>query len=106
MNFLARLFMTPDSFANDPWGFVKNQIGHAVIGAGLAWLMGPLAALAIYAAWETAQWLLRSADPWDCCEDASFAFAGALATVAPLVLSPSGLHMLAGYLRRRSSGEE
>jgi phosphotransferase system glucose/maltose/N-acetylglucosamine-specific IIC component len=101
VNFLARLFVTPDGFTGSPWGFARNQAGHMAICAALAWALGLPTALAIYAAWETAQWLWQGAEPWDCLEDAAFGFSGALATVAPEVLAPASLFLASGFARRR-----
>lgn len=101
LDFLRRLFVSPSSFDNDPWGFVENQAGHLIIGAFLAWLLPLPVALLVYAAWEAAQWAFAQGKAWDGAEDAAFAFAGALALSVPLVLIPAGLHLVAGFLRRR-----
>ncbi|MFN3612947.1 MAG: hypothetical protein ACK4WC_00080 [Rubrimonas sp.] len=98
---LMALFDAPDAYDDDARGFLLNQIGHIIVGALLAWLLGTWIALALYAAWEIAQLWFRAAQPHDCAEDLAFVAAGAMAVaVSPLVLVPAAAHLAAGALRR------
>jgi hypothetical protein len=71
MMWLIKLFRSPSAFRHDPWGYLRNQIGHAyLVGGGLALLGFPLWVIALgYAAWEAGQWQWFRADLDDCLED-------------------------------------
>lgn len=100
---LRDLFDTPSSFESDPRGFARNAIGHAlIVGALPAYLfpaMIPLA-LALYAAWEVAQWRLRDAAPWDCVHDWAYVAGGAVAVLHPVIALPLAAFFAADVLRR------
>ena len=98
---LKGLLTEPDGFTGDPWGFARNQAGHAVLGAGAALLVGPFLAVSVYAVWEYAQWQWFAAEAWDSSEDMGFFATGALAAAtSPWVLGVTLLFLAAGILRR------
>lgn len=105
---LKNLFRTPTAFETDPWGFLWNQLGHAVIvGALPAWIFGLWALPFIaagYAVWEIAQMVWHDAEGWDVIEDWSFVMTGAVAASSgSLWFGLCGLaFLIAGTLRRAS----
>jgi len=98
---IGYLFRTPSSFEADRRGFAVNAAGHALlVGAVGAYLLPIWIVLALYAAWEAAQWHYRNAEAWDCFHDWAFVCAGALAVNQPVILIPLAAFYLAGILRR------
>jgi hypothetical protein len=100
---LRRLFDTPSSFEGDPRGFARNAAGHAlIVGALPAYLFPALIpiALALYAAWEAAQWHWRKAEAWDCLHDWAYVCGGAVAVLEPVTWAPLLAFYLADIQRR------
>lgn len=100
---LRDLFDTPSSFEHEPWAFLRNAVGHALIVGFLPALLLPqfIAVFLVgYAAWEFAQWRLRQAEPWDCCHDFAYVSGGALAAFEPLIFVVLSWFLIADVLRR------
>ena len=78
--FLCRLLRSPSAFERDPWGWLRNQAGHAwIVGALPVFLGVPWwAVLAVYVAWEAVQWARYGAALSDNLEDISHVCAGIL----------------------------
>lgn len=109
MTYLRYLFDTPSAFWDDWRAYARNVILHALlvglvavaadfIVPGYGFIAGGL----FYAAWELAQWRLRSAAPDDCLEDWGFVQIGALAylTMDWRVLAVAAAFLAAGIMRR------
>jgi hypothetical protein len=100
---LLNLLRTPSAFENDPWGFLRNQIGHAgVFGALPAilcsqWgLWGLWVVLAYAFLIEATQILYFHAKEWDGMQDTSFVAQGWLvAWLTLLAVGVSGMWPLA-----------
>lgn len=101
---LADLFNKPSGFETDRWGYVRNQVLHStLVGALPVAVFGPWAVpavLALYAAWEGLQRLLRGSLAWDGLEDFGFVAAGAIAPLYPAVLIPVAAFLASGFARR------
>ncbi|PZQ99935.1 MAG: hypothetical protein DI533_04715 [Cereibacter sphaeroides] len=71
MNWLVALLKSPSSFRADPWGYFRNQMGHAYIVGAIPVLAGvPLIlVLVAYAAWEAVQFFRYDAELYDNFED-------------------------------------
>ena len=87
---------TPDSQPNDPWGWAGNQSGHAMIGYGLALVVGPVVAtLAYFVAWEVLYQVRRLGGGWrDSIADTAFVAVGALLASFPAF----HLHIYAAFV--------
>ena len=99
---IKSMLTEPDGFTGGPWGFAKNQAWHTAGGAAATLIVGPVAAIAIYAiVWEYVQWRWYGAQAWDNAEDLGFFAAGALVVAtSPWVLVVALLFWAAGILRR------
>lgn len=97
MTWLCRLLRSPSAFERDPWGWLRNQAGHAwlvgllPVGMGAPWWL----VLAVYAVWEAVQWLRYGAALSDCLEDMSHVLAGILIGLGAATVVPLHLVMLA-----------
>ncbi len=71
MTWLTGLLKSPSSFQGDPWGYLRNQVGHAYLVGGLPVLLGvPLILVLLgYAIWEAVQYLRYNAELYDNLED-------------------------------------
>lgn len=104
MNWLISLLKTPSAFAGDPWGYARNQIGHAyLVGAFGAYLLPLWAVLLIYAAWETIQRQFYRADLSDNLDDfANVAIAAcAVAAGDPGYLAIHAIYLASGFCWRK-----
>lgn len=103
ISYLTNLFLTPDSYPNNPYEYARNQLGHsyivgvalALFALGISWVAGmyewPWAVfwlmMPIYIMWELGQiFFVKSATPmnlrWaDAIMDAWFVSVGLLAVV-------------------------
>ncbi|RAP39386.1 hypothetical protein BYZ73_20810 [Rhodovulum viride] len=99
------LFKSPSAFIDDPWGFARNQTGHALIVGFLpVFLLGAWAALpaiCLYAIWEAAQWRLYGAAPSDGLEDLAYVTGGVLAALWWPVLIVLAVMLASGVQYRR-----
>lgn len=88
--------LPPDSQPGDAYGWVSNQSGHAMIGYGLALIVGPWLAVAVYfIAWEYAVQIRRQGSGWkDSIADTLFVTVGALLASFPAF----ALHIYAGFM--------
>lgn len=97
MTWLCRLLRSPSAFERDPWGWLRNQTGHAwIVGAlpvalGVPWW----AVLAVYALWEAVQWARYGAALSDSLEDISHVCAGILIGAGVWPVIPLHLTLLA-----------
>lgn len=105
IRWLLDAFRSPSAFRGDPRGYLRNQVGHAVL---VGWLpvaaFGPWAlavTLPAYLAWEYGQWVVAEAEAWDSAEDVAHVLAGATAALFWPVAAVSAAFLTAGYLRRR-----
>jgi hypothetical protein len=109
MSWLRDLLRSPSDFRRDPWGYLRNQLGHAyLVGAGLILAGLPLwLVLAGYACWEALQFARYGAEPHDGIEDLAHVAAGAaiVATGSWLFLPVHALFLGAGFLWRKSERE-
>ena len=97
---MLKWLLTLSAFEGDPRGFALNQIGHVALGAALAWALGPMAAVMLYAAWEGLH-LSLGGTVWDGFEDMAFVTAGVLALTTPATaLIIAALFLAAGVARR------
>lgn len=104
MNWIITLLRTPSAFAGDPWGYARNQIGHAyLVGALGAYLLPLWSVLLIYAAWETIQRVIYGAQLSDDLEDfANVAIAAcAVAAADPGYLAIHAIYLAAGFCWRK-----
>lgn len=107
MNWLLTLFRTPSGFPDDPWGYLRNQIGHAYIVGGVGALFLPLWMIAIlYAAWEFAQYEWFYGEAWDGVEDMGHVMfvACIVSYLTPAFLAVHALFLISGFLRRKQRG--
>lgn len=108
MTWLIALLKSPSSFKADPWGYLRNQIGHAYVVGGLLALVLPLWLIfAGYAAWEAVQWRFYDAEAWDGFEDTANVMLIACAVhflIWPLVVVHA-LFLGAGFLRRKGEAK-
>lgn len=77
--------LIPDSQPASPYGYARNQIAHAALGAAAAWLWLPLAGLLI--AGVVALQVVhtrRGGTVWDAVEDVAFVALGAAIVLAGL----------------------
>ncbi|PTW43911.1 hypothetical protein [Rhodovulum kholense] len=99
------LFRSPSAFLTDPWGYARNQAGHAlIVGLLPVLLLGPWAALPVlagYVLWEVAQWRLYGAAPSDGLEDLAYVTGGVLAALWWPVLIVLALMLASGVQYRR-----
>lgn len=88
--------LPPDSQPGDPYAFAANQSGHAMIGIGLALVVGPvIAVLAYFIAWEVLYQVRKLGGPWkDSIADTAFVAVGALLASFPAF----ALHIYAGFV--------
>lgn len=88
--------LPPDSQPGDAYAWVANQSGHAMIGIGLALVIGPWLAVAVYfIAWEYAVQIRRQGSGWkDSIADTLFVTVGALLAAFPAF----ALHIYAGFM--------
>ena len=88
--------LPPDSQPGDAYAWAANQAGHAVIGIGLALVIGPWLAVAVYfLAWEYAVQIRRQGSGWkDSIADTLFVAVGALLISFPAFQ----LHIYAGFV--------
>lgn len=104
MSWIVALLKSPSSFRGDPWGYLRNQVGHAYIVGGVLALFLPLwLILSGYALWEWVQWRFYGSKAWDGFEDTAHVMLVA-ATVhfrQPEFLLVHALFLGAGYLRRK-----
>lgn len=76
MNRFWATLWTPDAFKNNPYGWATNQISHAALGAGVAWMLfqigiWPWSGLGAYIVFELLQ--SRRGQLWrDAAEDTLF----------------------------------
>ena len=97
---MLQWLLTPSDFEGDPRGFLANQIGHLMLGAALAWLIGGWLAIAACLAWEAVH-LWRGGSWWDGTEDFAFVAAGvASVAVWPWAWAVAAPFLAAGILRR------
>ncbi|PZQ99214.1 MAG: hypothetical protein DI533_00460 [Cereibacter sphaeroides] len=105
MNWLVDLLKSPSSFQSDPWGYVRNQMGHAyIVGGGLALLGVPLWLIfAGYLAWEATQYFAFRAELWDNFDDIAHVMLIAVAAQfrIPELLLCHALFVAAGFFCRR-----
>lgn len=90
------MILSPDSQPGDPYAWTANQAGHAMIGFGLALLVGPVVAvLAYFIAWEVLYQVRKLGGPWkDSIADTLFVTVGALLASFPAF----ALHIYAGFV--------
>ena len=99
--FLTTFYRSPSAFQKRPILYAINQAGHAAgvgfVGALVApwWIV-----IALYAAWEIAQWRWHGAEAWDGFEDVAFVAEGMVATVFWPVVGITIFRLAAGTLRR------
>lgn len=88
--------LPPDSQPGDAYGWIANQSGHAMIGFGLALIVGPWLAVAVYfIAWEVLYQVRRLGGGWkDSIADTLFVAVGALLAAFP----EFALHIYAGFM--------
>lgn len=88
--------LDPDSQPGDAYAWACNQAGHAMIGIGLALVIGPWLAVAVYfIAWEYAVQIRRQGSGWkDSIADTLFVAVGALLASFP----EFALHIYAGFM--------
>jgi hypothetical protein len=102
---LVKLLRSPSSFRHDPWGYLRNQVGHAyIVGGGLTLIGFPLWLIALgYALWEFTQWQYFRAELDDCLEDAAHVLlvAYAVSILSPMLLAIHALFLSAGYFWRK-----
>jgi hypothetical protein len=87
---------TPDSQPREPLLWAGNQSAHAMIGIGLALVVGPIVAvLAYFIAWEVLYQVRKLGGPWkDSIADTAFVAVGALLASFPAF----ALHIYAGFV--------
>lgn len=90
------MILPPDSQPGDPYLWATNQAGHAMIGFGLALVVGPaIAALAYFVAWEVLYQVRKLGGGWkDSIADTLFVTVGALLASFPAF----ALHIYAGFV--------
>lgn len=67
------LLKTPSSFKDDPWGMLRNQVGHGVVlGTVFTLLLGLYVGMILYACIELIQYLLFKAEVWDNVRDFAY----------------------------------
>lgn len=90
------MILFPDDQPGSPYGWATNQSGHAMIGFGLALVVGPWLAVAVYfIAWEYAVQIRRQGSGWkDSIADTLFVAVGALLASFP----EFALHIYAGFV--------
>lgn len=88
--------LDPDSQPKEPLLWAGNQSAHAMIGFGLALIVGPWLAVAVYfIAWEYAVQIRRQGSGWkDSIADTLFVAVGALLAAFP----EFALHIYAGFV--------
>lgn len=90
------MILFPDDQPNDPYGWSLNQSGHAMIGFGLALIVGPIVAvLGYFIAWEVMYQVRKLGGGWkDSIADTLFVAVGALLASFPAF----ALHIYAGFV--------
>lgn len=100
----------PSSFRGDPWGYLRNQLGHAYIVGGGGILLGlPLwAVMVIYAIWESVQLWLFDSTPDDSLEDMAHVTLIAMAASLGIwwLVVPQLLFVASGFLWRKSEADK
>lgn len=77
LNRIIDYLKTPSSYRGNPYGYAFNQMGHVVIGAGLA-TWSPWLVLAYIAIIEIPQLVIWDGEMSDALEDTTYVLAGAL----------------------------
>ena len=87
--------LPPDSQPGDPYHWLTNQAGHAMLGFGLSLIVGPLVAvLAYFIAWEVLYQIRRLGGGWkDSVADTLFVGVGGLLSAYPAFQ----VHIYAGF---------
>lgn len=89
------MIFAPDSQSGDPYGWTANQCGHAMIGFGLALIVGPVVAVLVYfIAWEVLNQVRRGGSWKDSIADTLFVTVGALLASFPTF----ALQIYAGFV--------
>ena len=105
MKWLLSLLRSPSSFRDDPWGYLRNQIGHAyIVGGGLTLIGVPLWLVMLgYAAWEATQLRFYGSTWDDSLEDMAHVTAIAMAAhfSQPALVIPQLLFVASGFMWRR-----
>lgn len=98
MTFLLSLLRTPEA-QGDPHVWASVLLAHALIGLALAAVLPLWLAIAIYTAWEAAQWAFYEADPWDCLLDwCAYALGSAVAVALMTGAGPLGAIVALGLV--------
>jgi hypothetical protein len=102
------LLRSPSGFEGDWVGYLRNQLGHAiVVGALPVLVFGPsamLVTLPLYVLWEAVQIVRYAAQTWDSLEDLAFVLMGALSPIFPPVIAVWAALAVSGALRRGQPG--
>lgn len=106
INWLLGLLKTPSGFDSDPWGFLRNQVAHAVVFGVIPVLFGvdwPVVVLAYAFFIEVVQITFFNGEVWDSFEDVGFVTGAALPVsyaIYPAFIVVA-LFIVAGFLRRK-----
>jgi hypothetical protein len=104
MRWLLNLLRSPSSFRHDPWGYLRNQIGHAYVVGGILGLFLPIWLIALgYAIWEFSQWQWFRAELDDCLDDMAHVMLIAVAAsmMLPQLILVHALFLGAGFYWRK-----
>lgn len=110
MSWLLDLLRSPSSFRGDPWGYLRNQVGHAyLVGAGGILLGLPLwVVMSGYAFWEMIQLAFYGSTPDDSLEDMAHVTLIAMAASLGIwwLVVPQLLFVASGFLWRKSETDK
>lgn len=104
VKFLLSLLRSPSGFRFDPWGYLRNQTGHAyIVGGGLSFFIPVWAVIIIYGAWETIQMIWFKSELWDSLDDMVHVMLIAIAVSSGMyILVPVQIMLMwSGYLQRK-----